>query len=449
MKSLLTFIFSLTLFFCVQAIGCTVFGQIECELLEEPTTSNNPYAQLHTFSRLRSTTSQFRSILSDVQRQQLKEMDRILSSIEREMTGGVPETDPEYNILHNQMLEMQEAIAPEMISKMEVILGDIWPTVVFKVNRLVASGYGYGTGLSAKTVSEGLKLTAAQKSQLFELEKQVESKLESLNKELNKQLKSVLEMHFAELKSKLDSSQQFQFLDWFGDLNLFDNLLTSDQYRARIQKIVTSKNFGVEVNSIQLTRLKHDDDISSLPRDRRDIEIDELLYMALTIREIEFRLMLSTEQKQQIESHLHGNDVRLKLINYRANRLDSILEDTWELPAWLDAILLKHQRHWLKQFEFQVYNMAYADSFGILNPPVAKKLKLTGEQSTIIDELAFDYRNKVGEIRRHSELAIATELSKVQGKMLGLLNYEQRHKYRLWFGPDSVDREPPKNVEQN
>jgi hypothetical protein len=287
-------------------------------------------------------------------------------------------------------------------------------------------------------VIERLQLTPNQTAQFKRLKDRLESNNKKRHDQLAEKLKPLLKEHFEAVQAELDSAQKTQFLDWFGDLTLFESLSTSDQHKDFILDVSQNQELGASGGTLtrRIGTINPDQPTSI----RKDLEIDSLLYKALTMANFEKQLALSPDQTKQLDSRLHGNDVRLHKVHRRSERILAILKDEWEVPDWLDEILLKHQKTWLRQFEFQVYNMPYADSFGVLNPDVSEALELTPEQAKRIKELAQNYRTKIADLVRRTDQAIAQEEKEVRAKMMNLLKPEQMLQYRRWFGPDVINQ---------
>jgi hypothetical protein len=415
----------------------TLFAQTECELLLRPSVTGSPKLTESDVSRVISSLSPRlvpeMALLSDEQLEKIKAIRQEFGSLEE----YVPEDDIEAHIAAvNRGAKLRNAAAPFVIAEFEKVLGDLWPAVVFDANRRLARGYGDPTGFGLPTVISGLKLNDEQQKQFENFKQEAEQHQKRLKSELTETLTSLLGKHFEAVKSELDTIQQTRFLQWFGELNLFGSLAYSDQFRDMIQQMQQDRSGDV----VMEPRIYSENgERVEAPAVRNDFEIDSLHYRVLTMKELERALTLSPEQANQIKNQIHGNDVRLIVKNRRTERMKTILEDKWELPEWLDKILLPHQKSWMQQFEFQVYNLPYADSFGLMHPEVADALKLTAGQQKRISELALNYRTKVADHSRKTESAIAQAEKERQVKKFKLLTLEQIHQYRLWFGDVPID----------
>jgi Spy/CpxP family protein refolding chaperone len=402
-----------------------VNAQTECQLLLAPNPSGKA-AKLrsHDLQRLRSS---FMPRLTTEQRDQIRAIARKYIPVADNLTNE--ERDDPDEMRRTETLE--ELSAPQILAEYEEALGELWPLVVLDTNRRLAAGYGDPSGFSLSTVVEGLEFTGQQKDQIEKLNTKVEAEQKKLKSELAEKLKVLLDEHFVAVQIELDSVQQARFLKWFGDLNLFKSLAFSDHYRTMIMQLQAG---GVGDIFKERTLYQKNGKPVKPVANRKDFEIDALYYRVLTMHGINETLTLSPEQVEQIDDQIHGNHIRLILKNRRSERLQNILDDKWELPEWLDEILLPHQRTWMMQFEFQVYNLPYADSFGLLHPDVAESLKLSEGTMKRILELAQKYRTKVTDVSRKTESAIALAEKDKQTRMLKMLSPEQMHQYRLWFG---------------
>jgi hypothetical protein len=420
-------------------------GQIECELLDRP----DPTGSLIHFQESQKVNDIFRDLLNSSYPVEggflapeefyaLKAIARNFQSIMDESTQGF--VGDALEEARNKAWQMQNQAAPAMLKEMETVLGEKWPVIVFKVNRKLTQGHRDPSRLTYPTVMDGLQLSPEQSSQFKQLQNQFEFYAKEQRAELAKQLKSLLEEHFAALKTELDSVQRTRFLHWFGELNLFEALSMSDEYKEVISEAARNRSVGQTAGTIEVIRHVDDDGQRvEPPTDRQELTIDYLLYKALTMNNLEKQLVLSPDQKRQIDDQLHGKETRLILEHRRTERMLAILEDKWELPEWLHNILLPHQKNWLRQFEFQVYNMPYADSFGVLNPDVSESLDLTKEQRERVVELAVNYRTKVADLVRRVDRTLLQQEKEIRIKMFKLLKPEQILQYRRWFGVDPID----------
>jgi hypothetical protein len=424
----------LSAFYCFIQVS-SLFAQTECELLRRPALSGVPTFDATDVYRVISCLSPRlvpeMAFLTEEQQIKINAIRRKFSSLDEDTPE--PEDDSAAHIAAvNRGYEQKNQAALAVLAEFEQVLGELWPTVVFDANRRLAIGYGDPSGLSLSTVVDGLKLTVEQTTQIEKLKSKVEAEQKKLKLELADKLQILLVEHFSAIKTELDSVQQSRFLQWFGDLNLFKSLAFSDHYRNLILQIQNETNGGDTIK--ERTRFQKDGKPIKPVAERKDFEIDSLLYRVLTMHGINETLTLSPDQVERIDDQIHGNDIRLILRNRRAKRMQTILEDKWELPEWLDKILLPHQRTWMMQFEFQVYNLPYADSFGLLRPEVAESLKLTEQTRKRILDLAQNYRTKVTDMSRKTESAIALAEKEKQTAMMKVLTPEQTHQYRLWFG---------------
>jgi hypothetical protein len=378
----------------------------------------------------------FSSLLTPLQKEQIEALQIEFSMITKE-AHDVSRWDPQSPTLQEYSASMQKEqirLAPQYLRRLEKIVGgDLWPSVVLKVNQTVASHYEDPTGLTVPFIVDGLNLNSQQKKELQKLKKQFDDHVEKQMARLQKELKSLLEQHFAAVKSELDASQREKFLGWFGDLALFESLALTDEYASVIRDVSDQTESGMYrlTGSPDLAQNKG----ANVPiLERQDVEIDFLLYRVLTMEEIEKKVMLTADQVKQIKRELEGDDICLKLLNRRTERLAAIVKDQWELPPWLDKIFLDHQKEWLRQFEFQVYCMPYADSFGVLHPDVRQAMTLMQLQSKRIENLADDYRTKVADFSLRRDRLIEKGRQEMQAKMLSSLTPEQSSQYALWFG---------------
>jgi len=430
-----TIMVTLALFFVTSLVA-----QTECELLDFPYATDVPELErltgiLHYLSSTSPHKKAMVMSLSEEQRVELENIQNRFRSISEPFEVEL-RNDPD-GLIDLKIRLLQNQAAPGLLNDLERALGDHWPTVVFVCNRNLAHGYHDPSGLTLPSVVEGLRLTAEQKIQLEKCKSKLEANQKKLNSELAEKLKSLLDEHFAAVKAELDSVQQTRFLKWFGELKLFKSLAFSDRYRDTIRRASSQRGDG---GVIENTRFFDDDGKPVQPAAiRKDFEIDSLLYCVLTMQNIEDQLDLSSDQVQQIKQQLHGNDIRLVMKNRRTERMLAILDDKWELPEWLGKILLPHQKTWMMQFEFQVYNLPCADSFGVMHPDVSESLKLTDDQKEQIKKTALDYRIKVADLSRKTQLAIALAETENRAKMLQLLSPEQMHQYRLWFGDMPIE----------
>jgi hypothetical protein len=430
-KSIFAILVTLTLFHV-----SSLFAQTECELLAWPF-AENVDRDLHSLTvvldYLSSDYSHKKALIMSLSEEQRIELATIQNSFEsiREPFEGEIGDDLD-GLIDAKIRSLQNLAAPKIIDELARALGDHWPAVVFQCNRNMARGFRDPSGFTLTPVIDGLKLTEQQKAQLEKCRSKLAANQKKLKSELADKLRSILDEHFNAVKAELDSVQQVRFLKWFGDLSLFKSLTFSDRYQDAMRQ--ASSQRGEEAVIEQSCFF---DDVGkpiNSPAIRRDFEIDTLLYCVLTMQNIENQLVLSPDQVQQIKRQIHGNDIRLVLKNRRTERMLAILDDKWELPEWLDDILLPHQKTWMQQFEFQVYILPYADSFGVLHPDVSESLRLNDSQKVQIKKMALDYRTKVTDLSRKNQLAIALAEEKNRAEILKLLSPEQLHQYRLWFG---------------
>jgi hypothetical protein len=180
-------------------------------------------------------------------------------------------------------------------------------------------------------------------------------------------------------------------------------------------------------------------EVASSPPSKELLEIDRLLHLVLTMDDLPKQLVLSKDQVKQIDSKLRSEDVTLVFHDNRPKGLKSIVENQWALPEWLAEILLEHQQDWLRQFEFQVSTLPYADSFGLLNPVVSKGLRLSNDTQSTISILTKEYRRKFEAMSQKNKSVTDNAIFEMRKKMMAILTPEQRHQYRLWFGKDLID----------
>jgi hypothetical protein len=436
MKTLYCWIIALMTTF---ASSSTLFSQNESELIFPKDKFSED--ALFVFRAISNSIYQHRELFTDEQLREFSEVGERFGEIEKELVQNLELGSEEYQRAYQKAYLIQAEMARVFLDEYQLIAADQWSTLVFDVNQQLVSGfYEDPSGLTCPPVVKELNLTSKQKEEFERLKREFDKDAKTRADDSRQALKSLMESHFSALKEELDANQQAVFLDWFGDLTLFEDLTISDRYSAIIRSIQNANDSRGVTQQILTTstRTKEREFDPSLAPQKR-LEIDRLLHLVLTMDDLPKQLVLSSDQVKQIATQLRSDNVVIVFPDNPPDRLKTIVENQWALPTWLDEILLQHQQVWLRQFVFQVSTMPWADSFGLMNPVVSQGLKLSLDTQEKILSLTKEYRSNVDTRVRRSKSETENAIVEMRKEMMAILTPEQRHQYRLWFGRDLTD----------
>jgi hypothetical protein len=339
--------------------------------------------------------------------------------------------DVEVGMRFNELTDRMRLDAGKQIVLVNEAIGGQVPKLIQFMNRQKVASYGDFTGLTLEEIGQALSLSSIQKKELLALRKFLAQNTSQIENERKQTLKQLSDDHFHAILNSLTIEQRQQFSKWFGDVPLFPNFNNFEDLASAFESLIKHQGSGITTNS---KVNQHNDPAITTGLPKKKMEIDFLLNMALTEPSSVKQLGLTDDQIEGINNIISNPDVELFIKFNGIQRLDSILKDSWELPKWLEHLLLEHQKEWLKEFEFQMCNLPFADSFGILNPSVKKTLKLTNLQDAKIAQLAERYRKNLDDQIKRFVNQMQKEQSEKKLKMIQVLDAKQREQYEFWFG---------------